>query len=103
MTKRATFKYFKTGPEIIRVAVMLYVRFPFSLRNVEALLHERGVDVSHEMVRFWQHRFGPMFAGEIRKWRVEGLRLSRWQWHLDVMFVKTNNQRHYLWRDLCAG
>lgn len=47
MTKRSPFKYFKTSPEIIRLAVMLYVRVPVSLRNVEDLLHERGVDVSH--------------------------------------------------------
>ena len=58
------FRYFKTSPEIIRLAVMLYVRFPLSLRNVEDLLHERGIDVSHETVRFWWHRFGPMFAAE---------------------------------------
>ena len=62
MTKRAPFKYFKTSPEIIRLAVMLYVRFPLSLRNVEDLLHERGIEVSHETVRFWWQRFGPMFA-----------------------------------------
>jgi putative transposase len=83
MTKRSPFRYFKTSPEIIRLAVMLYVRFPLSLRNVEDLLHERGIDVSHEAVRYWWHRFGPMFASEIRKRR---------------MFVKINGERHYLWR-----
>ena len=36
----------------------MYVRFPLSLRNVEDLLHERGVDVSHETVQFWRNRFG---------------------------------------------
>jgi transposase-like protein len=41
MTKHSPFRYFKTSPEIIRLAVMLYVRFPLSLRNVEDLLHER--------------------------------------------------------------
>lgn len=45
------FRYFKTSLEIIRLAVMMYVRFPLSLRNVEDLLHERGVDVCHESVR----------------------------------------------------
>jgi putative transposase len=49
MTKRDPFKYFKTSPEIIRVAVMLYVRFPLWLRNVEDLLHERGLGISHDM------------------------------------------------------
>ena len=70
MTKRSPFKYFKTSPEIIRLAVMLYVRFPLSLRNVEDLLHERGIEISHETVRFWWQRFGPMFASEIRKRRM---------------------------------
>ncbi len=51
MTRPASFKYFKTSPEIIRLAVMLYIRLPLSLRNVEDLLHERGIDVSHETVR----------------------------------------------------
>jgi len=70
MTKRSPFRYFKTSPEIIRLAVMLYVRFPLSLRNVEDLLHERGIDISHETVRFWWNRFGPMFAAEIRRNRI---------------------------------
>ena len=61
MTKHPAFRYFKTSPEVIRLAVMMYVRFPLSLRNVEDLLHERGVDVSHETVRFWWNRFGRMF------------------------------------------
>ncbi|MDG4650607.1 IS6 family transposase [Roseibacterium sp. SDUM158017] len=98
MTKRDPFKYFKTSSEIIRLAVMLYVRFPLSLRNVEDLLHERGVEISHETVRFWWHRFGPMFASEIRKRRIEGMRSSKWRWHLDEIFVKINGERHYLWR-----
>ena len=56
MAKSNPFKYFKTSAEIIRLAVMMYVRFPLSLRNVEDLLHERGIDISHETVRFWWHR-----------------------------------------------
>ncbi|WP_341864150.1 IS6 family transposase [Gymnodinialimonas sp. 57CJ19] len=98
MTKRSPFRYFKTSPEIIRLAVMMYVRFPLSLRNVEDLLHERGVDVSHETVRYWWLKFGPMFAAEIRKRRIEGMKSSRWRWHLDEVFVKINGKQHYLWR-----
>ena len=98
MTQRSPFRYFKTSPEIIRLAVMMYIRFPLSLRNVEDLLHERGIDISYETVRFWWHRFGPMFASEIRKRRVEGMRSSHWRWHLDEVFVKINGERHYLWR-----
>jgi putative transposase len=98
MTKSDPFRYFKTSREIIRLAVMLYVRFPLSLRNVEDLLHERGIDVSHEAVRYWWHRFGPMFASEIRKRRIGGMKSSRWRWHLDEMFVKINGEKHNLWR-----
>jgi len=57
MTKHSPFRYFKTSPEIIRLAVMMYVRFPLSLRNVEDFFHEWGVGVSHEIVRFWWNRF----------------------------------------------
>ena len=99
MSKPDPFKYFKTSREIIRLAVMMYVRFPLSLRNVEDLLHERGIDISHESVRFWWQRFGPMFAAEIRKKRADRLCSGpQWQWHLDEMFVKINGERHYLWR-----
>ena len=98
MTRRSPFRYFKTSSEIIRLAVMLYIRLPLSLRNVEDLLHERGIDVSHEAARYWWHRFGPMFASEIRKRRIEGMKPSRWRWHLDEMFVKINGERYYLWR-----
>ena len=98
MTKRDPFKYFKTSREIIRLAVMMYVRFPLSLRNVEDLLHERGIDVSHEAVRYWWHWLGPLFATEIKKRRVAGMKSSRRRWHLDEMFVKINGERHYLWR-----
>jgi putative transposase len=99
MTKHNPFRYFKKSPEIIRLAVMLYVRFPLSLRNVEDLLHERGIEISHETVRFWWNRFGPLFAAEIRKNRVSRTRsCTNWQWHLDEVFVKINGETHYLWR-----
>ena len=98
MKKPSPFRYFKTSPEIIRLAVMMYIRFPLSLRNVEDLLHERGIDICHETVRFWWNRFGPLFAAEIRKRRVSGVRSSHWRWHLDEVFVKINGELHYLWR-----
>lgn len=79
MAQRSPFRYFKTSPEVIRLAVMLYVRFPRALRNVEDILHERGIEVGHETVRHWWLRFGPMFAAEIRRRRVSGLRSSRWR------------------------
>ncbi len=60
------FRYFNSSPEVIRLAVMMYIRHPLSLRQVEDLLFERGIDIWHETVRFWWNRFGPMFAAEIR-------------------------------------
>ena len=60
MTKTDAFKYFYSSAEIICLAVMLYVRFPLWLRNVEDLLHERGIDISHDTVRYWWISFGPM-------------------------------------------
>jgi putative transposase len=104
MTKRSPFRYFKTSPEIIRLAVMMSVRFPLSLRNVEDLLHERGIDISHETVRFWWNRFGPLIAAEIRTKRVSLMRAySNWQWHLDEVFVKINGETRYLWRAVDHG
>ena len=84
---------------MIRLAVMMYVRYPLSLRNVEDLLSERGLDICHETVRLWWNRFGPLFAAEIKKRRIR-LRhgCPAWRWHLDEVFVKINGQTHYLWR-----
>src|SRR6202041_2231675 len=93
------FRYFNRSPEVIRLVVMMYVRDPLSLRNVEDLLAERGIDISHETIRFWWNRFGPMFAAEIRKNRVARLRrFPQSRWHLDEVFVKINGKLCYLWR-----
>ncbi len=92
------FRYFNSSPEIIRLTVMMYVRYPLSLRQVEDLLFERGVDICHEAVRFWWNRFGQMFATEIRKRRVHHRSYSNWRCHPDEVFVKINGETHYLWR-----
>ena len=78
---------------------MLYIRFPLSLRNVEDLLHERGIEIGNETVRFWWNRFCPMFAAEIRRRRVDRMRARKhWRWHLDEVYVRINGVIHYLWR-----
>lgn len=78
---------------------MMYVRFPLSLRQMKDLLAERGIDICHETVRLWWNRFGPMFAGEIRRKRVQATRHStHWRWHLDEVFVRINGEGHDLWR-----
>jgi len=93
------FRYFNSSPEVIRLVVMMYVKYPLSLRNVEDLLAECGIDVSHETVRYWWNRFGPLFAAEIRRKRVERMRAhTHWRWHLDEIYVKIGGEMHYLWR-----
>jgi hypothetical protein len=68
------FRYFESSPEVIRLVVMMHVKYPLSLRNVEELLCERRIDICHETVRLCWNRFGPMFAGEIRRKRVDRMR-----------------------------
>jgi putative transposase len=93
------FRYFNSSPKVIRLLVMMYLRFPLSLRNVEDLLFERGIDICHETVRLWWNRFGPMFAADIRRQRVQAMRgVQHWRWHLDEMYVKLNGEMVYLWR-----
>jgi len=93
------FRYFHSSPEIIRLAVMMYVRFPLSLRNAEDLLAERGIDICHEAEGLWWNRFGPLFAADVQRQRVSrksGFR--QWKWHLDEVYVKVGGELHYLWR-----
>jgi putative transposase len=93
------FRCFNSSPEVIRLVVMMYVRFPLSLRNVEDLLFERRIDICHETVRMWWNRFGPMFAADIRRRRASRMRgMRHWKWHLDEVYVKINGEMHYLWR-----
>ncbi len=92
------FRYFNSSPEGIRLAVMLYIRYPLSLRQVEDILFERGIDICHETLRYWWDRFAPVFAGEIRRRRVDRRDWSNWRWHLDEVFVRINGEMHYLWR-----
>ena len=95
---RNPFRYFNSSPEVIRLTVMMYVRYPLSLRQVEDILFERGIDICHETIRFWWNRFGPMFAADIRKRRIQARSYSQWRWHLDEVFVRINGETHYLWR-----
>ena len=81
------------------MVVMMDVRFPLSLRNVEDLLFERGIDICHETVRFWWNRIGPQFASDIRRQRTSKMRGFRQRrWHLDELYVKLNGEMVYLWR-----
>lgn len=94
MIKRSLFRYFKTSLEIICVAVMMYAQFPPSHRNIENLLHDQGIDISHKTVRFRWKRFGPLFATEVRKRQVSAIGSSQWRWHVDEVFVRIKGQQH---------
>ena len=88
------FKGFRFPPEIIQYAIWLYFTFPLSFRDVELLLAQRGIQVSHESIRTWCYRFGPVLAGQVRRKR----RRPSDKWHLDEVFVTINRRRYYLWR-----
>jgi putative transposase len=94
---RNPFRYFNSSPEVIRLVVMMYVRYPLSLRNVEDLLAERGIDISHETVRWW-NRFGRCSRQRSESRLANLRRFPQWRWHLDEVFVKVNGKLRYLWR-----
>ena len=96
MSKINHFKYYKTSPEIIKLAIMYYVRYPLNLRQVEDVLHERGVDICHETVRYWWHKLGPVLSQEMKSKRRAAP--SKWRWHIDEVFVKIKGELLYLWR-----
>ena len=68
------FRYFNSSPEVIRLAVMMYIRYPLSLRQVEDILFERGIDICHETIRYWWNRFGAPLWPSGENWRPENHR-----------------------------
>ena len=88
------FRNHRFPAEIIQYAVWLYFVFPLSFRDIELMLHQRGIVVSHEAIRYWCYKFGPYFAEQVRRKR----RTATDKWHLDEVFVTINGQRFYLWR-----
>ncbi len=92
--RRSSYHGHRFPPAIIRHAVWLYLRFTLSLRDIEDMLAERGLDISYETVRRWVAKFGPLFARELRKRRPR----PTGRWHLDEMVVRIAGKRHSLWR-----
>lgn len=88
------FKRHRFPPVIIQHAVWLYVRFTLSIRDVEELLAERGVDVSNKTVRCWFLKFGRLIAPNLRRNRPR----ARAHCHLDEMVIKIHNRKYRLWR-----
>ena len=75
------FRYVNSSPEVMRLVVMMYIRYPLSLREVDDMLVERGIDICHDTVRLWWNRFGPLFAAQIRKQRVPHRPYAQWRGH----------------------
>jgi putative transposase len=89
-----SFKRHRFPPEVIRYALWLHFRFTLSLRDVEELLAQRGIEVSYETIRCWTIKFGPVIAANLRRRRNP----PTGRWHLDEMVVKIRGQRMFLWR-----
>ena len=92
--REISFKRHRFPPDVIRYSVWLCFHFTMSLRDVEDLLAERGIDVSYETVRCWANKFGPAIAANIRKARGRADSV----WHLDEMVVRINGKRPYMWQ-----
>jgi putative transposase len=96
----ADFRRHRFPAEIIAHAVWLYYRFPLSFRDVEALLAERGIDVSFQTVSEWAAKFGLKFANQLRR-RSRGHFADKWQ--LDEMLVTIKGKKYWLWRAVDAN
>src|SRR5471032_862568 len=92
--RKISYSGYRFPPGIIQQAVWLYLRFTLSFRDVEDLLAERGIAVSHETVRRWVNHFGPMIAADLRKRRPRPYTT----WHLDEVYLKIAGRMVYLWR-----
>jgi putative transposase len=89
-----SFKRHRFPPDVIRQAVWLYFRFTLSLRDVEEMLAERGIETNYETIRCWTLKFGLLFAQNLRRSRPR----PTGRWHLDEMVVKISGKRMWLWR-----
>jgi transposase-like protein len=94
-----SFKRHRFPPDDIRLAVWLYFQFTLSLRDVEEMLAQRGIEASYATVRCWTLEFGRAFAQNLRKSRPQPTGC----WPLDEMVVKIRGERMWLWRAVDDG
>ncbi len=92
--KPISFKRHRFPADVIRHAVWLYLRFNLCVRDVEELLAQRRIDVSHETIRCWAIKFGPLIARRLKKRRCA----PPPRWHLDKMVCWIGGKRMCLWR-----
>jgi len=93
-SERSSYPRHRFPADIISHAVWLYHVFSLSLRDVELILAERGVVVTHESIRHWCLKFGADFARRLRRRRPQ----PGDTWHLDEVFIRIRGVLHYLWR-----
>lgn len=89
-----SFRRHRHKPDVIRQAVWLYYRFSLSLRDVEDILAERGIDASYEAIRNWCRKFGRQIARNLKRRRPA----PSPRWHLDEMICRIGGRHMYLWR-----
>jgi transposase, IS6 family len=93
-TRPAIFKWRQTEPAIILCAVRWYLRYSLSLRNVEELLEERGLEADHTTVWRWVQRYGPELEQRLRRHH----KLANKSWRVDETYVRVNGRWCYLYR-----
>ena len=93
-TPGISFKRHGFAPQLVSHAVWLYLRFNLSLREVEEMLLERGIDISYETIRRWTAKFGPQIARNLRRRQARAGDV----WHLDEVVVKCAGEKFWLWR-----
>ena len=88
------YKRYRFPPEITQYAVWLYFRFNLSHRDIEDLLAQRGINVTHESIRLWCNKFGSKYAARLRR-KHQGYGDT---FFIDEVFIKIEGKQRYLWR-----
>jgi transposase, IS6 family len=90
----AIFKWRQTEPQLILCAVRWYLRYSLSLRDVEELLEERGLEADYTAVWRRVQRYGPEFEQRMRR----HLKPTNKSWRCDETYIKVKGRWYYLYR-----
>ena len=93
-TRAAIFKWRQTEPELILCAVRWYLRYSLSLREVEELLTERGLEADHSTIWRWVQRYGPELEQRMRR----HLKPTNKSWRVDETYIRVKGCWCYLYR-----
>ena len=89
-----SYKGHRFPAEIISYCVWLYYTFPLSFRDIQKMMLYRGIEITHESIRKWCHKFAQQYANQVRRRRSKPAD----KWHLDEVAIKINGKQYYLWR-----